>query len=606
MLDRIDFASWKQRIRLYCQGKENGVNILKSIDKGPYKIRIVRETLAKSTEGAPQFGPEQSRVYFDLTSEEKDRYNADIRATNILLQGLPKDIYTFINHNTDANDIWDNVKMLLEGSELTKEDRESQLYDDFEHFRQHKGESIHDYYVRLKFKFKRDNTLIVIQPPCYSASKVSDDELEAPEEASKFPEQAPPFTDYVPGPEHPPSPDYVPGLEHPLLPDYVPGPEYPKYLVPSDNEGPIEDQSLPADALPTTLSSGYVADYDPLKEDPDEDPEEDPVEYPADKGDDNDADDDDEEEEEEEKEHLDLADSTTLPTVDHVPSTEDTKAFETDKSATIPPSPRLYRTRISIPLQPLHLPSPPLPLHAPSLPLLLPTTDRKEDIPDADPGLDVAPATDYNFVDTVDATPRRPMSREVGYRIMDVWDDMVGDMEGRAPTTLEDLSQRVTDLAATLARDTHEMYVRFKDAQDDRALQRAESTRCLKIGHCMSRSVCYRDSGLRTREPEPARDRKPQDGPADDGSSCCRDFVLSFSYLKMTSKRTTTTTPMTDAAIKALIAQGVANALAEYKAHRSSGNGDDSHEFGSGRMTERVSRECTYSEFLKCQPLNFK
>nr|GFB68019.1 putative zinc finger, CCHC-type [Tanacetum cinerariifolium] len=64
----------------------------------------------------------------------KERYNADIRATNILLQGLPKDIYTLINHYTDAKDIWDNVKMLLEGSELTKEDRESQLYDDFEHF----------------------------------------------------------------------------------------------------------------------------------------------------------------------------------------------------------------------------------------------------------------------------------------------------------------------------------------------------------------------------------------------------------------------------------------------------------------------------------------
>ncbi|GJS80473.1 retrovirus-related pol polyprotein from transposon TNT 1-94 [Tanacetum coccineum] len=37
--------------------------------------------------------------------------------------------------------------MLLEGSELTKGDRESQLYDDFEHFRQNKGETIHDYYV---------------------------------------------------------------------------------------------------------------------------------------------------------------------------------------------------------------------------------------------------------------------------------------------------------------------------------------------------------------------------------------------------------------------------------------------------------------------------
>nr|GEV45542.1 hypothetical protein [Tanacetum cinerariifolium] len=54
-------------------------------------------------------------------------YNANIRATNILLQGFPKDIYTFINHYTDAKDIWDNVKMLLEGSELTKEDQESQL-----------------------------------------------------------------------------------------------------------------------------------------------------------------------------------------------------------------------------------------------------------------------------------------------------------------------------------------------------------------------------------------------------------------------------------------------------------------------------------------------
>ncbi|GKE89234.1 hypothetical protein Tco_1566709, partial [Tanacetum coccineum] len=41
------------------------------------------------------------------------------------------------------------MKVLLEGLELTKEDRESQLYDDFKHFRQHKGETIHDYYVQF-------------------------------------------------------------------------------------------------------------------------------------------------------------------------------------------------------------------------------------------------------------------------------------------------------------------------------------------------------------------------------------------------------------------------------------------------------------------------
>ncbi|GJT61706.1 hypothetical protein Tco_1005239 [Tanacetum coccineum] len=48
----------------------------------------------------------------------------------------------------DDSDIWENVKMILEGSELTKDDRESQLYDEFEHFRQIKGETIQGYYVR--------------------------------------------------------------------------------------------------------------------------------------------------------------------------------------------------------------------------------------------------------------------------------------------------------------------------------------------------------------------------------------------------------------------------------------------------------------------------
>nr|GEW46281.1 Gag-Pol polyprotein [Tanacetum cinerariifolium] len=95
MLDRTDFASWQQRIRLYCQGKENGVNILKSIDEGPYQMGTVLEPLAEGTEGAPHLG-------------------------------LPKDIYTLINHYTDAKDIWDNVEMLMEG-----------------------GETIHDYYVRF-------------------------------------------------------------------------------------------------------------------------------------------------------------------------------------------------------------------------------------------------------------------------------------------------------------------------------------------------------------------------------------------------------------------------------------------------------------------------
>ncbi|GJZ52380.1 hypothetical protein Tco_0606895 [Tanacetum coccineum] len=109
----------------------------------------MRDTLTEGGEGALHLGPERARVFADLSAEQKDKYKADIRATNTLLQGIPKDIYTLINHFTDAKDIWDNVKMILEGSELTKDDQESQLYDEFEHFCQIKGETIHVYYVRF-------------------------------------------------------------------------------------------------------------------------------------------------------------------------------------------------------------------------------------------------------------------------------------------------------------------------------------------------------------------------------------------------------------------------------------------------------------------------
>ncbi|GKD22033.1 reverse transcriptase domain-containing protein [Tanacetum coccineum] len=62
-----------------------------------------------------------------------------------------------------------------------------------------------------------------------------------------------------------------------------------------------------------------------------------------------------------------------------------------------------------------------------------------------------------------------------------------------------------------------------------------------------------------------------------------------------------TTTPMTDDAIKALIAQGVADALAEYETNRNSGNGDDSHDSGSVKGTDDVSYTTRFQELaLMC------
>ncbi|GJU04701.1 hypothetical protein Tco_1121131 [Tanacetum coccineum] len=69
---------------------------------------------------------------------------------------------------------------------------------------------------------------------------------------------------------------------------------------------------------------------------------------------------------------------------------------------------------------------------------------------------------------------------------------------------------------------------------------------------------------------------------------------------------TTTTTPVTNAQLKALIDQGIADALAARDVDRSM-NGDDSHNLGTGvRRQAPLARECTDPYFMKCKPLYFK
>ncbi|GJZ82783.1 hypothetical protein Tco_0647956 [Tanacetum coccineum] len=258
---------------------------------------------------------------------------------------------------------------------------------------------------------------------------------------------APPSPDYMQGPEHPPSLDYVPGPEHPPLPvevPYIPEPEYPEYLVPSDPEAPLEDQPLPADALPTALSPGYMVDFDL-----EEDPEEDHADYPMDgrDGDDEPSDDDDddiddedeepfEDKDDDEEEHLALTDSSAIPVVDLVSSAEDTEAFETDKAAPTPvPSPRRHTARMSV---------------RPQTPILLPSEveNKVGKSSTAAPRPTGGHRADYGFIGTMDAEIRSQRVEEVGYGIRDVWVDPTEAVEEVAPTTLEGVNARVTELAA--------------------------------------------------------------------------------------------------------------------------------------------------------------
>ncbi|GJX89179.1 putative reverse transcriptase domain-containing protein [Tanacetum coccineum] len=71
-----------------------------------------------------------------------------------------------------------------------------------------------------------------------------------------------------------------------------------------------------------------------------------------------------------------------------------------------------------------------------------------------------------------------------------------------------------------------------------------------------------------------------------------------------TDPTATTTTNVTNAQLQAMINEGVSAALAARDATR---NGTDSHSSGTGvRGSERVARECTYQDFMKCKPLYFK
>nr|GFA26258.1 hypothetical protein [Tanacetum cinerariifolium] len=71
-------------------------------------------------------------------------------------------------------------------------------------------------------------------------------------------------------------------------------------------------------------------------------------------------------------------------------------------------------------------------------------------------------------------------------------------------------------------------------------------------------------------------------------------------------QETINATSVTNAQLQAMINQGVTVTLAIRDALRST-NGDDSHNSRIGvRRTERATRECTYTDFLNCQPLPFK
>ncbi|GJR71745.1 hypothetical protein Tco_0084110 [Tanacetum coccineum] len=94
-------------------------------------------------------GMTRTKKYAELSAIEKIQADCDMKETNIILQGLHADIYSLVNHHKVANDLWERVQLLIQGTSLTKQERECKLYNAFDKFAHIKGESLHKYYLRF-------------------------------------------------------------------------------------------------------------------------------------------------------------------------------------------------------------------------------------------------------------------------------------------------------------------------------------------------------------------------------------------------------------------------------------------------------------------------
>nr|GEU29082.1 hypothetical protein [Tanacetum cinerariifolium] len=87
-------------------------------------------------------GVTRLKKYEELKNAEKIQDDCDLKATNIILQGLPPEVYSLVNHHQVTKDIWDRVNLLMQGTELSYQECECKLYDEFDRFTSVKGDDL--------------------------------------------------------------------------------------------------------------------------------------------------------------------------------------------------------------------------------------------------------------------------------------------------------------------------------------------------------------------------------------------------------------------------------------------------------------------------------
>nr|GFA59484.1 hypothetical protein [Tanacetum cinerariifolium] len=138
MLEKSMYDSWASRICLSIKGKKHGRMMLDSVDNAP----LVYPTVKENRQTRP-------KKYSKLTEAQQLQDDCDVQATNIIFYGLPPDVYALVNHQEVATDIWDRVKILMKGTELSYQECECRLYNLFGKLAYVQGETLYEYNWRF-------------------------------------------------------------------------------------------------------------------------------------------------------------------------------------------------------------------------------------------------------------------------------------------------------------------------------------------------------------------------------------------------------------------------------------------------------------------------
>ncbi|GJV06985.1 retrovirus-related pol polyprotein from transposon TNT 1-94 [Tanacetum coccineum] len=138
MLEKDIYDSWKSIMELYILNRQHGRMILESVENGLLIWPSIEEN-----------GVTRTKKYSELSATEAIQADCDIKATNIILQGLPPEVYALVSNHKVAKELWERIQLLMQGTSLTKQERECKLYDEFDKFAYKKGETLREFYLRF-------------------------------------------------------------------------------------------------------------------------------------------------------------------------------------------------------------------------------------------------------------------------------------------------------------------------------------------------------------------------------------------------------------------------------------------------------------------------